>query len=54
MSTTTYPRDAGTLTINGHHSLRCCEELLDRYRLLIGEQRLSWTVHQRLMRKLAT
>src|SRR6185503_18418437 len=43
-----------TLTVDGHPSVRCPDELQERYQGLIGEQRLTWTEHLRLTRRLGS
>ena len=52
MSTTTFPRETATLTIDGTPAVRCPDELLNRYDTLVTEQRFNWTVHHKLDRKL--
>lgn len=52
MSTTTFLPENGTLTIGGHPASRCPDDLLMRYQRLVDEQRLSWTVHHRLIKEL--
>lgn len=52
MSTTIFHEGAATRTWGGHASGHCSDELLTSYRHLVGEPRLSWTVHHRLIRLL--
>ncbi len=52
MTTTMFHEGTPTRTWGGHPSGRCSEELLAAYRVLVGEPRLSWTVHHRLIRLL--
>ncbi len=52
MATTTYFEGTGTLTFNGHRSQRCPEELQSRYHDLVAAQRMSWTEHHRLLKRL--
>ena len=54
MSTTTFLPETGTLTVGGHLATRCPDELLMRYQRLLAEQRLSWTVHHRLIKELGS
>src|SRR3954452_6656574 len=51
---TTFHQGNPTLTVDGHPAVRCPDELLDRYQSLIGEQRMSWTEHLRLTRRLGS
>ena len=50
MSTTILQENRATITLGGHPSQRCPDELLDRYKALVDEQRMSWTEHLRLTR----
>src|SRR5580698_5837801 len=54
MSNTTFLTGSATLNFNGDHANRCPEELLDRYKTLIGDQRLNWTEHHRFLRTLGS
>ena len=52
MSTTTFHQGAPTLTIDGHEATHCPDELLERYQTVINDQRMSWTEHLHLTRRL--
>jgi serine/threonine-protein kinase len=52
MSTTTFHQGAPTLTIDGHEATHCPDELLERYQSVINDQRMSWTEHLHLTRRL--
>jgi serine/threonine protein kinase len=52
MPTTTFLQPVATLTIDGHPAKRCPDALLEKYRQLVEEQRMSWTEHHRLLRLL--
>ena len=54
MCNTTFLEGTATQTWGGHASPRCSEELLQRYRTLIAEQRLNWTEHLRLTKLLGS
>ncbi|HEY5313237.1 MAG TPA: serine/threonine-protein kinase [Pirellulales bacterium] len=54
MSNTTFLTGSQTLTFNGVRSARCPEELIERYRGLLGDQRLNWTEHHRFLRPLGS
>ena len=54
MSTTTFLPETGTLTIGGRPATRCSADLMARYARLVDEERLSWTVHHRLLRELGS
>ncbi|HEX3656625.1 MAG TPA: serine/threonine-protein kinase [Pirellulales bacterium] len=54
MSNTTFLTGSQTLTFNGGRSVRCPEELIERYRSLLGDQRLNWTEHHRFLRPLGS
>ncbi len=54
MSTTTFHEGSITRTWGGRPSGKCSDELLGRYRVIIDEQRLSWTEHHRLIRPLGS
>lgn len=51
---TFYFSGGGTVMLNGNRASHCCEDLLQRYHNLIESQRLSWTEHHRLLRKLGS
>ncbi len=52
MSTTTFHYGNPTLTVEGQAATRCPDELLARYDAVIGDQRMSWTEHLHLTRRL--
>ena len=52
MSTTTFFEGAVTRTWGGRAMRHCSDELLDHYKAMIDDQRLSWTEHHRLIRPL--
>ncbi len=52
MSTTTYHQGTPTLDFEGQPASRCPDELLQRYDEVIGGQRMSWTEHLHLTRRL--
>jgi serine/threonine-protein kinase len=54
MSTTTFLPGNPTLTIDGSPSVRCPDELLERYQSVLSDQRLNWTEHLRLTRRLGS
>ena len=54
MSTTTFLEGTATHTWGGHQVVRCSDELLSRYQIILEEQRLSWTEHLRLLRLLGS
>ena len=54
MSTTTFLQANPTMTYGGDPSVRCPDELLERYQCLVDEQRMSWTEHHRLLRLLGS
>jgi serine/threonine-protein kinase len=54
MSTTILYENRATITLGGHASQRCPDELLDRYKALVDDQRMSWTEHLRLMKLLGS
>ena len=54
MSTTTFLEGSATRTLGGHQVSRCSDELLGRYRAIVDQKRLSWTVHHRLTRLLGS
>jgi serine/threonine protein kinase len=49
MSTTTFLEGSATRTWGGHPTQRCSDALLAQYKLIIEQQRLSWTTHHRLL-----
>ncbi|MHB1037789.1 MAG: serine/threonine-protein kinase [Pirellulales bacterium] len=54
MTTTIYREGTATRTFGGNPSVRCPDELLERYQTIIDRQRLSWTEHHRLLRLLGS
>ncbi|MEX2112385.1 MAG: serine/threonine-protein kinase [Pirellulales bacterium] len=55
MSTTTFHQGAATLAFDGQEpATHCPEELLERYDSLIDGQRMSWTEHLHLTRRLGS
>src|SRR5262245_57726490 len=54
MTTTILYEDRLTITQGGHPSQRCPDELLDRYKSLVDDQRMSWTEHLRLRKLLGS
>ncbi len=54
MSTTTFHQGVPTLTVDGHAAAHCPDELLDRYESVISDQRMSWTEHLHLTRRLGS
>ena len=54
MSTTTYYQGNPTLTVDGSPAVRCPDELLERYRAVLDQQRMSWTEHLHLARLLGS
>src|SRR4051794_17856292 len=52
MSTTTFQQGARTLNFQGQPVEHCPDELLQRYEEVINAQRMSWTEHSRLTRRL--
>jgi len=52
MTSTTFQLGSPTLTIDGHQSKRCPDELLERYQSVLSDQRTSWTEHLHLTRRL--
>jgi eukaryotic-like serine/threonine-protein kinase len=52
MSSTTFLQPQATLCIDGQKPKRCPDVLLEKYRQLVAEQRMSWTEHHRLLRLL--
>ncbi len=53
-TTMTYCHGSATQTLGGDRAQRCPDELLLQYRQVVEEQRLSWTVHHRLIRPLGS
>ncbi len=54
MSTTTFHYGVPTLDLDGEPATRCPDELLTRYEEVVGGQRMSWTEHLRLTRRLGS
>jgi eukaryotic-like serine/threonine-protein kinase len=54
MSTTIFLEDNGTRTWGGQIAARCSQEVLDRYRTMLNQPRLSWTEHHQLVRVLGS
>jgi serine/threonine-protein kinase len=54
MSTTTFQQGTPTLTADGHPAHHCADELLSRYDAMIAGQRMSWTEHLHLTRRLGS
>ncbi len=54
MSTTTFHLGNPTLAFDGQQPGHCPEELLDRYENLLAGQRMSWTEHLHLTRRLGS
>jgi eukaryotic-like serine/threonine-protein kinase len=54
MATTTFHQGAPTLTYDGHEARHCPDELLDRYDSVLSGQRMSWTEHLHLNRRLGS
>lgn len=54
MASTTFHQGNPTLALEGRPVERCPDELLSRYQAILQEQRLSWTVHHRLHRRLGS
>src|SRR6202521_1692825 len=52
MSTTTFHLGTPTLQFDGQPATHCPDELLQRYEALIANQRMSWTEHLHLTRRL--
>ncbi len=52
MLTTTFREGTITPSLDGQPARRCPDELLSRYETLLGQERLSWTEHHRLIRQL--
>ena len=54
MPTTTFLEGTATRTWGGQAASRCSEELLERYKTILTDQRVSWTDHNRLTRVLGS
>ncbi len=54
MSTTTFHQGTPTLTFEGEPATHCPDELLARYDSVINDQRMSWTEHLHLTRRLGS
>ena len=54
MPTTTFLGESATMNHDAARVVRCPEELVDRYRQLVEDQRMSWTDHHRLLRLLGS
>jgi eukaryotic-like serine/threonine-protein kinase len=54
MSTTTFHEGNATRTWGGHPSQGCCPKLFALYQEMIGQERLGWTEHHRLIRPLGS
>jgi serine/threonine protein kinase len=54
MSTTTFHQGNPTLTFDGHSANHCSNELVERYEELVTRQRMSWTEHLHLTRRLGS
>jgi serine/threonine protein kinase len=52
MSTTTFHQGVPTLTFEGQPATHCPDELLERYEAVITDQRMNWTEHLHLTRRL--
>jgi serine/threonine protein kinase len=52
MSTTTFHQGVPTLTFEGQPATHCPDELLERYEAVISDQRMNWTEHLHLTRRL--
>jgi serine/threonine-protein kinase len=52
MTTTLFREGNATITLGGKPSPRCPDELLSRYCSLIDDQRMSWTEHHKLLRRI--
>ncbi|MDZ4818501.1 MAG: serine/threonine-protein kinase [Planctomycetota bacterium] len=50
MTTTIFREGNATITFGGKPSVRCPDELMDRYQSIIDVQRMSWTEHHKLKR----
>lgn len=54
MSTTMFHERSATRTWGGRPTGRCSDKLLSQYQTILEEQRLSWTEHHRLIRRLGS
>jgi len=54
MSSTTFQLGSPTLTIDGHPAIKCPDELLERYQAVLDDQRMSWTEHLKLTKRLGS
>lgn len=54
MSTTTFQQGTPTLTFDGQPAAHCPDELLEHYESLLTNQRMSWTEHLHLTRRLGS
>lgn len=54
MSNTTFLEGSATRTWGGHTAPRCSDDLQNRYRTILEDQRLAWTEHHRLLRLLGS
>jgi serine/threonine-protein kinase len=54
MSTTTFQQGTHTLNFQGQQTAHCSDELLERYDDVINGQRMSWTEHLHLTRRLGS
>ena len=54
MSTTTFHHGTPTITHEGQPATHCPDELIQRYESVINDQRMSWTEHLHLTRRLGS
>ena len=54
MSTTTFHHGTPTLNADGQTAVHCPDELLERYQAVVDGQRMSWTEHLHLNRRLGS
>jgi serine/threonine-protein kinase len=54
MTTTTFHQKTHTIDLNGQAARRCPDELLARYDGIVSGQRMSWTEHLHLTRRLGS
>lgn len=54
MSTTCIQREGATVVFQGNQAEKRADELFDKYKRIIDDQRFSWTVHHRLIRPLGS
>lgn len=52
MSSTTFLQTSATMAHDGQVVERNCDELVERYRALVGDQKVSWTEHHRFSKLL--